>query len=409
MKCISISKKEEEKVSDQRLTQDFDPLFEENFTNAHEQYKELRAKCPVAHSHAYNGYWALFKYEDVINVLKNPKTFTTSVQNVVPRVAATGRRPPLHLDPPEHTPYRRTLDPFLTKEKIEKLKPHIRQSVVSLLTKLIEKREGNICDDFSEKLPGMVFEKFFNLTPEMATSIREATKGYVGALREVNDEMVKQASKQLYDIAQTLINMRKEHPMDPAEDVTSAYLARRYKGEPLPDDMILGTIRQLIVVGMIAPVVFIGSMTVHLAQHQDIQEHLRQNLDLVPAAIEEYLRLFTPYRGFARTPKEDVVIRGRLIKKDEPIALVFASANRDEDVFPNPDQFILNRPNIKQHVAFGLGPHHCPGAPLARVMLSITLEEMLSRTKRIELNGEIKMARWPEWGAISVPVKMTPA
>lgn len=396
-------------MTDERLTHDFDPIFEENFTNAHEQYKELRSKCPVAHSHAYNGYWALFKYEDVVNVLKDPKTFTTSVQNVVPRVAATGRRPPLHLDPPEHTPYRSTLDPFLREERLEKLKPHIRKSVIDLLTPLIAKGEGDMCEDFSERLPGMVFEKFFNLTPEMAESIRIATKGYVTALREVNDEMVKKASKELYDIAQTLINMRKENPMDPNEDVTSAYLARRYKGEPLPEDMVLGTIRQLIVVGMIAPVVFIGSMTVHLAQHQDLQDYLRQNIHLVPQAIEEYLRLFTPYRGFARTPKKDVVIRGRLIKKDEPIALVFASANRDEDIFPDPDKFILNRPNIDKHIAFGLGPHRCPGAPLARIMLAITLEELLLRTKRIELNGKIKMARWPEWGAISVPVKIIPA
>lgn len=389
-----------------RLTNDFDPTIEEDFLNAHIQYKELRNKCPVAYSKEYNGYWALFKYEDVVNVLKDPKTFVTSVQNVVPRVATTGRRPPLHLDPPEHTPYRRTLDPFLTKERMKEIEPYIRNVVINLLNKFIDQGGGDICEEFSQKLPGYVFERFFDIAPELAESIRDTTKGYVSALHNVDNQSVQNASLKLYEIAQIMIESRKKEFRDPETDVVTAYLQKKHNDQNLPEDLILGTIRQLIVVGMIAPVIFIGSMTVHLSTHQEIQDELRNNLSLVPYAIEEYLRLLTPYRGFARTSKYEVKIGERIIKKDEPIAVVFASANRDEAVFPNPDKFILNRPNIKKHLAFGLGPHRCPGAPLARLMLRITLEELLSRTEKIELNGDIKMARWPEWGALSVPVKI---
>ena len=114
---------------------------------------------------------------------------------------------------------------------------------------------------------------------------------------------------------------------------------------------------------------------------------------LIPAAVEEYLRLLTPYRGFARTPTRDVEIGGRLIRKDEPVAVVFASANRDEDVFPEPDRFVLDRPNIGRHVAFGMGPHRCAGAPLATLMLRLTLEELLARTSAIEVVGEPTMTR----------------
>ncbi|WP_258000319.1 cytochrome P450 [Bacillus sp. Marseille-P3661] len=391
---------------DNRLTHDFDPTRPETFTSAHEEYKELRQKCPVAHSEAYEGFWALFKHNDVVNILKKPDTYVTSVQNVVPKVSTTGRRPPLHLDPPEHTPYRRTLDPFFTEEKMKELEPLVRKTTIDLLQPYINSGGGDICAEFSHHLPGYVFAKFFNLSTELSMKIREVTKLYVKALNEVNKPMIQEKSLELYDIARTIIQSRKDEPMDPAEDVTSAFLARRYKGEPLPDELILGTIRQLIVVGMIAPVVFIGSMSVHLAQNPAIQDKLRNNLSLIPAAIEEYLRLFTPYRGFARTPNKDVVIGGRLIKKDEPIAVVFASANRDEEVFPNGDEFILNRPNIKEHVAFGMGPHQCPGAPLARMMLSTTLRELLVRTKKIELDGEAVMTRFPEWGPVSVPLKI---
>jgi cytochrome P450 len=170
--------------------------------------------------------------------------------------------------------------------------------------------------------------------------------------------------------------------------------------------MLLGTIRQFIVVGMIAPSVFIGAMVVHLAEHPELQRQLRDDLSLVPAAVEEYLRLLTPYRGFARTPTCDVEIRGRKIAKEEPVAMVYASANRDEDVFPDPDRFVLDRPNVKQHLAFGIGPHRCAGAPLGRLMLRLTLEQLLARTRSIEVVGEPRMTRWPEWGTLSVPVRL---
>ena len=188
--------------------------------------------------------------------------------------------------------------------------------------------------------------------------------------------------------------------------MASALLAARdNEGQLLPDSLVLGTIGQMIVVGMIAPGVFIGCMMLHLATHPELQEELRNEPALIPAAIEEYLRLFTPYHGFARTSRRDVEIGGRLIKKDEPIALVYASANRDESVFPDPDEFILNRPNIKSHIAFGMGPHQCAGMPLARLMLRVSLEELLARARITGLAGEIVMTGWPEWGTLIAPVR----
>jgi cytochrome P450 len=157
---------------------------------------------------------------------------------------------------------------------------------------------------------------------------------------------------------------------------------------------------------MVAPCVFIGSMVVHLAEHPELQAQLREDPLLVPAAVEEYLRLLTPYRGFARTPTRDVEVGGRLIRKDEPVALVYASANRDESVFPEPERFVLNRPNIGRHLAFGAGPHRCAGAPLAVLMLRVTLEELLSRTSSIEVVGEVTMTGWPEWGTLRVPTRL---
>jgi len=390
----------------ERLTDDFDPLAEEDFYSAHKIYTNMRKTCPVAHSNEWRGFWVLLRYADVVNALRDHGTYITSVQNVVPKVAFTGRRPPLHLDPPEHTPYRQALNPFFHKSKMDKFLPTLRRITADLLQPFINNGGGDICHEFTHKYPGHVFAEFFGLSTELSMRIKEVSCIYDKALQEANDELVKETSLQLYDIARDIIADRKATPRDPKEDITSALLTKTYQGEPLPEAMVLGTIRQMIVVGMIAPSVFIGTMVHHLCDNPDLQTQLREQPELIPAAIEEYLRLYTPYRGFARTATKDVEVGGRLIKKNEPIALVYASANRDESIFPDGDKFILNRPNIKDHVAFGLGPHRCAGEPLARLMLQVTLEEILSRTKHLELAGEAKMTRWPEWGTLKVPLKI---
>jgi cytochrome P450 len=392
-----------------RVTADFDPLEPETFSSFHEQFSELRRSCPVAHSDAWNGFWALTRYDDVAAAAADPSLFTTTVQNVVPKVAFTGRRPPLHLDPPEHTPYRRALNPFFTPAKMAALEPPIRQVVVELLEPLIARGRGDICAEFTHRLPGQALALFFNLTSDEGMEIREATREFVAAVQRFELDAAKRTSLALYDIARALIADRKAHPRDPGEDPVAGLLAARVDGQPLPDDMLLGTIRQFIVVGMVAPCVFIGSMAVHLAQHPELQQQLRADLSLVPAAVEEYLRLLTPYRGFARTPTRDVEIGGRAIPKDAPIALVFASANRDETMFPDPHAFVLDRQNIRRHLAFGVGPHRCAGAPLAVLMLRLTLEELLTLTASIEQDGEPTMTGWPEWGTLSAPMRLTPA
>jgi cytochrome P450 len=392
---------------DPRLTDDFDPLAPENLTSAHCLYKEMRQSCPVAHSNEWNGFWALLRYADVANVLADWQNFTTTVQNVVPKVAFTGRRPPLHFDPPEHTTYRRALNPFFAPEKMARIEPSIRRIAAELLDPIIAAGGGDMCEEFTRKFPGYVFAEFFNVPTGLSMIIKDVSAAYSKALQQFDNEEVKDKSLVLYDLARSIVESRKAQPLDPNEDVATALLQTRDdNGELLPDNLVLGTIRQMIVVGMIAPGVFIGSMQVHLAAHPELQDQLRSDPSLIPAAIEEYLRLFTPYRGFARTSRKDVEIGGQLIKKDEPIALVYASANRDEAVFPDPDEFILNRPNIKSHLAFGAGPHQCAGMPLARLMLRVTLEELLRRARIAGLAGDVVMTRWPEWGTLVAPVRL---
>ena len=393
---------------DERLTDDFDPNAPEDFDSPHALYRELRQRCPMAHSNAFGGFWTATKYQDVFDILSDSKTFGTSVQNVVPKVAFTGRRPPLHFDPPDHTPYRRALNPLFRDERMAVMEPKARRIAAELLMPLIEKGRGDICLDFSYLYPTYVFAEFINLPNEEIMKVREILSVYNRALQYWDDELVKKTSLMLYEIARDIVALRKKEPMDPSVDPASAMLAARHKGEPLPDDMIVGTIRQFLVVGMLAPSVSVGAFVVHLSRHPNLQDRLRKEPHLIPHAIEELLRLYSPYRGFCRTANKDVVIGGRLIKKDEPIALLFTSADRDEDVFENPDEFDLDRPQ-KKNLAFGMGPHQCAGIPLARLELKVALEEILVRTKHIEVDGPVVMTKWPEYGPLEVPVRLVPA
>jgi cytochrome P450 len=384
---------------------DFDPLAPETLDSPHALYKEMRAQCPVAYSDRWNGFWTLTKFEDIAAVLSDSKTFITSVQNVVPKVAYTGRRPPLHFDPPEHTPYRNALNPLFRPAMMAEWEPRVRGYARELLQPILARGHGDICEEFSYRLPIFVLAEFFNVPVNEAHLIREVGAKFNRALQNADDETVKQQSLLLYEFARSIVARRKAEPQDPLRDPTSALLAARAHGEPLPEDMIVGTIRQLLVVGIIAPTVVIGSMVAHLAEHVELQNQLRADPKLIPAAIEELLRLYSPYRGFARTATRDVEIRGKQIKQGEPIALLFTSANRDEAAFENADQFDIDRPN--KHMAFGRGPHQCAGAPLARVELKIAMEEILAQTKEFKVTGPLQMTRWPEYGPISVPIAVT--
>ena len=389
--------------------QDFDALAPEDFDSPYAVYARLRQSCPVAWTNAWHGFWAFTRYADVAAAAADYKTYTTTVQNVVPKLAFTGRRPPLHLDPPEHTIYRRAISPLLTEAKVAALEGPVRRLVVELLQPLIVRGHGDICTEFSARLPIAVFAEWMNLPQAQIEALRETGRAYAIAVQSFDGEMVKQHSLALYEMARDLIEQRKRQPLDPDCDMTSALLAVRVDGQPLPDEMIVGTVRQVLVVGIIAPNVMIGSICVHLSRHQELQDKLRRQPELMAAAIEEFLRLYTPYRGFARTPTRDIEVHGVAIKKDEPIALVYASANRDESVFADADQFILDRPNIGDHLAFGRGPHHCPGAGLARLELRVAFEELLARTKRFAIDGPLTTTLCPEIGALTVPLRFEAA
>ncbi|MBO0702017.1 MAG: cytochrome P450 [Candidatus Dormibacteraeota bacterium] len=391
------------------IPDDFNPLAPETFESPHEIYRELRARCPVAHSSAYGGFWALTLYEDVKAAASDPELFISSVRAVVPSDPRGTRRPPLNFDAPLHTPYRAAIDRTLSKQRMDRIAPRIREHAVRELKHLIDRGRGDIALEFGAVYPACVAGEWLNLDPTTVRELGATASEWVQAWRLRDVETVNRTSGWMYDLARSLLADRRREPRPPSDDPASSLLAQRYEGHELDEEQMVGALRQSLVVGLVAPPLLIGGISVHLSRDRELQDELRAHPELLPAALEELLRLYTPYRGFSRTVSRPVELHGRRIEPAEPVTLVYSSANRDERVFENPDEFRLHRPNIAQHLAFGRGPHRCAGMPLARLSLRIALEELLARTSHFEVDGPIEPTLMPELGARSVPLRLTPA
>jgi cytochrome P450 len=382
-------------------------LAEEDFDTPHRVFSDLRARCPVAHSDAFGGFWMLTRHADIRAVLDDSEGYTTTVRNVVPGSSATGRRPPLHLDAPEHTPYRRAIDRALGARRVEDIAPVIEAHARDLMRQFVERGGGDLVEHVSSPLPALAFSDWFALDMGQTERLWRTAQAFVKAWEAFDVETVGRTSEVLYGLARDLIAERRKEPLDPERDPVSSLLdAKDANGASLPEDMLVGCVRQILVVGLVAPPIFLGSVAVHLARDPELQEQLRSDPSLTTAATEEFLRLYTPYRGFARTSRHHVRIDGRAIAPGEPIALAYASANRDEDVFEDPHSFRLGRANIREHLAFGRGQHRCAGMAMARRMLQIAIRVLLDETRSIALNGPVRMSGMPEVGPVYVPLRV---
>jgi len=381
---------------------DFDPLAEEFARDPHAVWARLRADCPVARGARWD-FWALTRYDDVIAASSRPGDFTSSLGIVVPKNPVSGRRAPLHFDPPEHPRYRRPLNAVFAEERLPTLEPGIRGLAAELLEPFVAAGGGEFVAAVSSPFAGLVFADILHLPRDYARELNASGERFEHAQARFDEASAERENQHLYAECRKLVAGRKREPLDPREDIVSALLEVRIEGEPLDDEFVAGSLRQLLVAAHVAPTALLASAVDHLARDAALQRRLRTKPGLIPAAVEELLRLYAPNQGFARTATRDLEIRGRRIRSGEMAALVLPSANRDPEVFVDPEEFVLERsPN--PHLAFGHGPHKCAGVAVARAELRIALEELLARTSSFERAGEPQMLGWPVYGPETLPL-----
>jgi cytochrome P450 len=317
-----------------------------------------------------------------------------------------GKRIPLHVDPPIHTFYRRVLNPPFQPDNIARHEESIRAMAVELLETLLEAGEGDFIEGFTYHLPMRALCEFLNIPQQDATEIKDRSERYAHALETGDRDALRAESDALYEYARQQVAHRKQNLLNPYQDVLSALLTARHEdNQPIDDEIIVGCLRQLIVAGNLTLTLSIASAVLHLAKDAALQNELRQNPHRIPAAIEEFLRLYPPNQAFARTTTREVEISGQKIPEGDVIAFVWIAANRDPEVFPNPDEFDMERER-NPHLSFGHGIHKCLGIALARLEMRIALEELLARTSHFELTAPAELVnKWPEYGPQCLPLR----
>jgi cytochrome P450 len=292
----------------------------------------------------------------------------------------------LSMDPPDHTRLRRLVAGAFTPRAIAGLEPWIRELTVRLLTAADGAAGFDVIDTLAFPLPISVICHLLGVPAEDQAQFRAWGEDVAATL---DPQTTAQAQAETYaaELALTgyLQDLVRERRANPDDSILSALIAAEEEGDRLSSDELVSTALLLLIAGFETTVNLIGNGTVALLGDPNGWNRLREDPALVPAAIDEMLRYDSPVQLTARIAAEDVEVGGSVIAAGRPVIVSIGGANHDPEVFEQPDEFRIDRPDPGRHLAFSLGVHHCLGAALARLEGRIAIEELTQRYPALEL------------------------
>lgn len=390
---------------------DFDHTDPQWVADPYPIWDELRRTCPVAHSDRYGGTWLPVRHDDVAGVAYDTEHFTSRsvvVSEMRPGPedlpAPIGLAPPITSDPPFHPVARRLLLPAFGPTPIANLEPLTRDLCRELLDATAGKTEFDAAVDYAQHIPLRVIIGMLGFPQEDADIFRR----FIRLVLEDVDMPIEEREK-LRDEGELDAYMNaqiEDHRAQPRDDLTSFLLEAELDGNKLAPEHIRGTMVLLMIAGIDTTWSAIGASLWHLAQHPGDRRRLATEPDLMPTAVEEFLRAYAPVT-MARLVAKDFEFNGCSMKEGDWLLLPFPAANRDPDVFPDADKVLIDRVE-NRHAAFGLGIHRCLGSNLARMELQVAIEEWLSRYPDFELTDPDKVT-WSAGqvrGPRTIPVRV---
>jgi cytochrome P450 len=353
-----------------------DPEFSQAL---HPTMARLRAQCPVTHSDARGGFWVVTRYEDVLRVAQDWETFSSELGVAIPDTKMVVPALPEHVDPPLHRTYKRLVNAWFTPNVVRGYEEPTRALVTRLIDDVIEAGRCDFMADIAQPFPGLAFfDLVLNAPPDQVREVNDlAQRASVPTNPDSRECWVA-----LNDWITDFVAARRAAP--PRDDVVDAILNADIDGRPVTELEIQGLVLLLILGGLETTAGALGQFMLRFCHEPEIPALLRAQPDLVPAAVEELLRLDGPFFAIGRTVRHDTEIGGHPIGAGEKVLISWASANRDEDEFPDPDVFDLDRER-NRHIAFGAGPHRCAGSNLARLNLRIAVHELVQRLDDLTL------------------------
>jgi cytochrome P450 len=381
---------------------DFDHTDPRWTKNPYPIWDELRAECPVAHTNRFLGVYLPTTYEAVKEISYDTEHFSSRrvvVRNARPEPPPPA--PPITSDPPVHKHAKQILVPPFTPDAVKKLEPRLRAICNELIDGFINEKGCDAAARYTKYIPTRAVTNMLGV-PEKDGELFIKWIHEMLELGLHDDAAVMRAIREMVAYFADQIEARKKHPTD---DLISTLMnARGENGQPLTDMHVQGALRLLLVASIDTTWSAIGSSLWHLAQTPADRARLIAEPKLLPTAIEEFLRAFSPANSGREVMKETTV-SGCPMKPGNMVLLAFPAANRDPAVFPQADKVIIDRKE-NRHLAFGVGIHRCVGAHLARMEMTVAIEEWLKRIPdfRLDPSGEIKWSEGSVRGPRQLPL-----
>ena len=369
----------------------------------HEIFAEMRRTEPVAEC-MYEGrpFWAVTTYQDLVAVTRDPQTYSNArgMTNLpdLTEEQMNARRSIIDTDAPEHVRLRKLGIPAFTTHKVKSYEDVTREIAEQLLTEAVGTGPLDIVQSISAPLPIRVIINILGVPEEDAAMLVQWSDELIDSTGVPADaygnttplELLPFSAPASHALFEYGRKMREERTKHPKDDLTTALVEARYEGQELSDYDFKNMFHVLVFAGNETTRTAISNGIKAFIDNPDQLDLLYARPELVENAVEEIIRYATPVMHMRRTATRDTMLRDVAIKENDKVVIWYCSANFDETEFPDPLRFDITRPIKPPQVSFGAkGPHHCLGAPLARMEIRVLLEEMIKKGIRFEQTGPI--------------------
>jgi cytochrome P450 len=352
---------------------DFDHLNPSWVEDPHSIWRELREKCPVAHTNRFEGAYLPVRYQDIRSVAYDSEHFSSRRASIREGKPLFPPSPPLTSDPPAHRDDRKVLLPPFTPQAIARLEPRTRAICRELLQRLADRSECDAAVEYAQEISTRVTAYMLGISEHEGEKFRRWVRDFL----ETGAAVPAVAHRIIVEVNAFFAKEIAKRRNQPGDDLVSYLLDTKLDGQAMSEEHINGTLRLVLFAGIDTTWSMIGASLWHLSTHDDDRKRLVAEPQLIPMAVEEFLRAYSP-ATVAREIVKDTEIGGCPLKAGEMVMLAYGAANRDPAMFPDADQVIIDRAE-NRHAAFGLGIHRCVGSNLARMEIRVALEEWLGK------------------------------
>lgn len=370
----------------------YDPFDPATVADPFPVYAQLREHDPV-HRIESLGIWALSRYHDVHAALSDPELFSSTPARDIIALGLAGAGSDgltgeilLGSDPPRHTRLRKIVNRGFTRGRVQAREPRIRALAEGLVAGIAARGECDVVADFAVPLPITIIAEMLGIDPERRDDFKRWSDALVlaisGLMAEQQASALGAALEEMDPYLDEIVEARRREPRD---DIISALVnaSEDEEEEAMTADEVGNFVVLLLAAGNETTTNLIANAMLALIRHPEVLEQVQREPGLVPDLVEETLRWDSPVKLTLRRATRDTRIGGTAIAEGDVLALLLASANRDERTNPDAGSFRLQRPE-RVHLAFGHGTHFCLGAALARMEARIALQCLLARIHRIE-------------------------